>query len=170
MNMAKEKLTSIIVGGIVIGGIILYFSLFRPLMIDLRLAHHDCDSYDNALTQAYEAMEHAKRINNRKELIDEKGVSGAIDELTTMGKSIGINFTSISLREIESAEDGNFRLLPIDFLIESNYKELALFLGSLERLNKGLVVVESFQISPHKVKPEILNTELTLALCLNKEK
>ena len=87
--------------------------------------------------------------------------------MTKQGRSKGINFNSIAPRKIENPGDSKYKILPIDIEVKSTYKELAVFLGLLEELEKSLVTVKNLNISSGKEKTAKLNTRLTVNMYLS---
>lgn len=144
-----------------------YLFLYRPLVNKCRLRGRECRGIEAEILRAREAIDVLKQATTKRTLISEKDISIAIDELTKQGRSKGINFNSIAPGKIEGHGDPKYKILPIDIVVESTYKELAVFLGSLEELEKSLVTVKNINISPGKEKAAKLNTRLTLNMYLS---
>lgn len=68
-----------------------------------------------------------------------------MDEMTELGKSLGIDFRSIRPGEIGTDSSGSL-VVPVEMTVVSTYKELGQFIGALAALKRGLVVVDSFGI------------------------
>jgi len=54
--------------------------------------------------------------------------------------------------------------------IESTYEKLGVFLGSLDDLEKALVRIKSFDITPDKEDPSKLTTDLSVEIYLSGDK
>lgn len=170
MELTKEKLIGIIVGGVVIVGFGLYLFLYGPLITRLKTAHLECKTLELDTLQAQSKTISLKTTDVRKGLLAEEDISLAIDELTRQGKLKDINFISMTPKEIKESEDFLFKILPIKTEIESTYKGIGRFLGSLEGLEKSLVVVRDFNITPDEGNPIMLKTKLTVDMYLVESK
>jgi len=82
--------------------------------------------------------------------------------LTKHGTKLGIDFITISPKEVKESEDPRFKILPVEMRVRSSYKQLGSFLGSLDELKKGLIKVDSFDIDPHEIEKSIVATDLTV--------
>ncbi|MBU0649521.1 type 4a pilus biogenesis protein PilO [Patescibacteria group bacterium] len=167
IELNREKLITIIAAGVVIISAGLYLLLYRPLINKCRLAGRECRGIETEVSRAYEAINLLKQNVKKRTFVFEKDISIAMDELTKEGRSKGINFTSITPGKIENSGNSRCKILPIDIDIESTYKELALFLGSLEELDKGLVTVKNINITSDKEKKAKLKTRLILNMYLS---
>ena len=144
-----------------------YLFLYRPFVNKCRLAGSESRGIEAEILRAREAIDLLKQATTKRTLISEKDISIAIDELTKQGRSKGINFNSIALGKIEDPGDSKYKILPIDIEVKSTYKELAVFLGLLEELEKSLVTVKNLNISSGKEKTAKLNTRLTVNMYLS---
>jgi len=166
MELTRERLTALIFIAIAIVAIGLYAFLYRPLIGKLRAGSLECREVETERRHAQEEIESLEAIEVKKVLITEEEVSLAIDELTRVGKSKGIDFVSIRPDKIEKADDAQCKILPVHMEIKSTYEELGAFLGSVDRLRKSLVAVKGFNISFDKEKMEKLNTKLVINMYL----
>lgn len=166
MELTRQRLIMIITGATTIIIIGLYLFLYRPLISKLRVAHQKCKTIETKLLQARSEVTSLKTSETRKGLLPEEDISLAIDELTKQGKLEGLNFISMTPEETKESEVFPFKILPIKTEIESTYKGIGRFLGSLKGLEKSLVVIRDFKISPDEKNPVILKTKLTVDMCL----
>jgi len=172
MELTKERLTIIIASAIAIVLVGIYAFLYRPLISQCIQAGRECKGIETEVSEAHTAIELLKiellkQVATKRTLISEKDISLAIDEFTKQGRSGGINFTSIVPREIKAEAGSMYKVLPIDMEMESTYKELAVFLGSLEQLEKSLVTVKDLNMTSDKGKREKLDTRLTVNMYLS---
>lgn len=167
MELTRERLIIIIAGaiGVVVLGV--YLFLYGPLINKCRHSGQECRGIETRILRVRESMDLLKEDVAKRTLIPEKDISIAMDELTKMGRSKGINFTSITPGKIEPSENSRYKILPIDMEMESTYKELAVFLGSLEELKKGLVTVKDLDIASDKERRAKLSARLTLNMYLS---
>ncbi len=147
MELTRERLFIVTAGAAAVVALGLYFILYQPLINKLRAAGIECDRIENELLQARKAIGYFKAVGKKKILITQGGIPLAIDELTSQGKLNGINFVSMTPGQIEEQKTP-CRILPIEMEIESAYKDLGIFLGLLDDLEKSLITVKSFSIKP----------------------
>ena len=140
MELTKERLIIIIAVAVVIVILGVYLVLYRPLSNKIRTARLECNSIEAEVLQARNQIVPLKQEVTKKGLIIEEDISLAIDELTKLGKSKGLNFNSITPKEIRKSEHPQCNILPIVMDIESTYKDLGIFLGSLEGLQNSLML------------------------------
>ena len=167
MELTRERLTIIIASAIAIVLVGIYAFLYRPLINKCIQAGRECKRIETEADEAHTARGLLKQVATKRTLISEKDISLAIDEFTKQGRSGGINFTSIVPREIKAEAGSMYKVLPIDMEMESTYKELAVFLGSLEQLEKSLVTVKDLNMTSDKGKREKLDTRLTVNMYLS---
>lgn len=164
MEITKEKLIKIISGAAAIVIIGTYLFLYRPIISRLKIQHLKCRTIESEANQAREAIAGLKK-KDKKTLLNEADVSAAIDELTILAKSKDINLISITPRQIKEKK-ASCKILPIAMEIESAYEDLGVFLGSLDSLQKCVVTLESFNITPERTGALNLNTKLTIDMYL----
>lgn len=170
MELTKEKIIIAVVSGVIIIGFGLYLFLYGPLINKLRIAHLDCRMLEEEVLQVQNKTIILKTSETRKDFLPEEDVSLAIDELTKIGKSQGLNFISMIPEEIRESEVSFCKVLPITMEIESAYRSLGRFLGSLSELEKSLGVVSNFKITPVEKNPTMLKTKLSVDMYLVESK
>lgn len=169
MELTKERLVIVISSAVGITAVGLYLFLYQPLINKCRVIGADCKDIEARLLEARKAISSLRQDTAKRTLISEEGISLAIDELTKEGRSKGINFISITPERIEKSEDRHYKVLPIEMEIESTYKDLGIFLGSVDDLEKSLITVRSFSIAPYKEDPKRLRTKLVINMYLSAE-
>jgi len=88
----------------------------------------------------------------------------AIAELTEKGRELGLNFSSITPRELLQTTQASIRKLPISFTIESEYKNVGQFLAYIEGFSRSIAEVESLSLRPRENNLPKLSVELVLNL------
>lgn len=167
MELSRERFRIIIVSAIAIVFVGAYAFLYRPLINKCRDQGSECRRIEKEAQEAHEAIALLVQVAVKRTLISEKDISVAIDELTKEGRSRGVNFTSIMPGKIKSSGDSGYKILPIDMGLESGYRELAVFLGSLEVLEKSLVTVKDIDIAADTARSAKLKTRLTVNMYLS---
>jgi Tfp pilus assembly protein PilO len=165
MELSREKLRVIgiaLSALLIIGG---YLIVFRPVRHRLRLLHKECKTLETELGQAHRDIELLKSRDIKRRLVSEREVALAIDELTKLGKSCGINFISLAPGQIEARKV--YDVLPIDMEIESTFDGLGDFLGKLDELKRTIVKVKGFTVVGVPMNPKMLSTRLNLEMCLS---
>ena len=73
----------------------------------------------------------------------------------------------MSPQKIQKKNGTEYKILPVTMQIESTFKTLGIFMGSLDDLEKSLVRIKSFDINPDKDKPKVLITDLVVDIYLS---
>ena len=146
-----------------------YFGIYGPLIKEVKTKYIECRSIEKEVVKCYDVIESVGRIAGERVLITEEDVSRAIDELTKHGKLNGINFISIKPKKMKKEKGSEYKILPVGVEIKSTYERLGTFLGSLDNLDKSLVKVKNFNITPDEKTPNKLITDLTMDIYLSGE-
>ncbi len=166
MELTKERLIIIIGGAITLVALGTYFLLYAPLIRELRAKQLEFKTCETDVFNARNIIGSVKAGETKGVLITEQDIPFAIDELTRYGRLCVINFVSMTPKEIEKAKDSQYKILPIEMHIESSYKKLGVFLGSLSTLEKSLVTIRSFNVVTLKNDPSMLETGLVVEMYL----
>lgn len=167
-KLAKEKLP-VVIGGAAASAVLLAVCLilYLPLIKEFGVKHGECRSIENHLAEACNMIEQAKRTLEKRTLITEKNVSTAIDEVTDCGKSIGINFISITPNEKIDDKSGRYKILPVEMKVAAKDEQFLQFLGALDDFEKALIRVKSFDIVPDKEDRSRLTASLVIDIYLS---
>ncbi len=87
-----------------------------------------------------------------------------LSPVTEKGRDLGLNFSSISPRELQETTQAGIRKLPISLTIESEYKNVGQFLAYVEGFPRSIAEVESLSIRPRENNPPKLSVEFLLNL------
>lgn len=147
----------------------LYCIFYIPLAKRLRLYFVECKTAENEVREARNLVHLVGEFYSERVLITEEELSQAISELTSHGKSRGVNFITINPGAAEETKNLQYKILPVELVIESTYEQLGRFMGSLDGLNKGIFKVKKFNIAPSEKGHPILITDLTVDLYLATE-
>jgi Tfp pilus assembly protein PilO len=161
MEFTRQRVIVIIIGVIIIIIAGLYLFLYKPIISRLRTARSECCVIEADVAQARQSTDSVKMADIKGGLITEEEISFAIDELTRQGKLEDVNFISMKPGEIEKSK-GPYEILPIEIEAESLYDRLGTFLGTLDELERSLVTIRSFKITPAKADPSRLRSELVV--------
>lgn len=173
IELTQEKSIIIITGAVIVIALAVYFIFYAPLIRNLMTDRLKCMSKEFELLECCNIIESAGKTAGERVLISEEDASLAIRALTEHGelakhnKLKGIDFISISPKEIKEVKDAQYKILPVEMEIESTYEEIAVFLGALDDLEKALVKVKSFDITPDKEDPSKLTTDLAVEIYLS---
>ncbi len=166
IELTKQRLVIIVSVAVTIALLGTYLILFRPLINKLKLLHLECRGLETSVLQARDAISSLKLKELKKELVSETDVSLAIEELTKEGKVKGINFISLTPKQIERQQE-SYKMLPIEMELEASYVMLGDFLGKLDDLNRSLVRIRKFNIVLNKLNPKMLTVRLSLDMYLS---
>ena len=145
--------------------LILVFVVYLPLIQKLRQTKSQVILKEKEISELQVQTQTLSRKEKTK-LPSSKEVSLAIDELSKLGADNKIDFISIDPRQTKPAKTMFYQVLPIDMVVESEYKNLGIFLGSLERLKQSVVTLEHLEIRrDEKILPR-LETRLTVNMYL----
>lgn len=161
MKIDKQRLVIIVSVAAAIALLGVYLILFRPLIHKLKLSHLECRGLEREVSQARDAINSWNLKESKKELVSEADLALAIEELTKKGKVKGINFISLTPKQIEG-QQAPYKLLPIDLELEAPVVALSDFLGKLDDLNKSVVRIRKLNIVSNKANPKISTARLSL--------
>lgn len=124
----------------------LLLGVYLPLTLRVKEKGRELLKLESEVKEAKDSILSAKRIYAEDlYLPKQEEVSWVIDEMTALGKGLGIDFRSIRPQEVQKEESG-YSFVPVEMTVESSYKELGQFIGSLKGLKKGFVTVGHFEI------------------------
>ena len=161
----RNKLTKeYVMAGAVILAVIAgaYLFLYRPLIKELKLKSSECRSIEGLLLEMRDTVRLAGKSTQERVLLGEKEASLAIDELTKHGKVMGVNFISITPKEIIRSSDSQYKILPVEMTVEAPDQQFSLFLGLLDELKDSVITVESFDAAPEKEDPAKLKATVVI--------
>ena len=152
--------------GIVLASLGLLFWIYLPLSSRLKKEGGELSRLHSELKVARETAESAKGTNRPLRLPRQKELSSVIEEVTDLGKDFGIDFRSIHPQQAQETPSG-YQFLLIEMKLESSYRDLGLFVGSLRTLERGVVTVESFEIDREEEISTKLNCRLLIKMVLH---
>ena len=153
-------------GGSTLLAFLLYVFVYRSLGSELRTHGAACRAAETTAEAARGEASILREGGLGSRLIPESEVTLAINELTRRGRLLGIQFISVTPSEAGPPEGRPYRILPLEMEIDSRYEKLAVFLGTLEELEKGLVTVGSFTATSESKDETRVRTKLVLNLHL----
>ena len=161
----KPRITKehIITGAVIIVIIaIAYIFFYNPLIRALNFKLSESRSIEGQLLEMRDTIKLAGDGAGGRVLLAEKDASLAIDELTKHGKSMGVNFVSIMSREIIKSPDSQYKILPVEMVVEATDQQFSQFIGLLDELKKSVITVESFDAAPEKENPSKLKAIIVI--------
>lgn len=145
-------------------GLIILIFAYRPLMIKLHDEANRLHEVQIKLLNQRSTIAASERSDIKGEMMQQNEVPLAIAELTEKGRGLGLNFSSISPRQLQETAQAGIRKLPISFTIESEYKNVGQFLAYVEGFSRSIAEVESLSIRPRENNLPKLSVELVLNL------
>lgn len=125
-----------------------YLFMYGPLINKLRKTHRECKRLETEVIWIREAAGTLKMGDTKYRPAASEDFSSGIDELTRKGRLEGINFTSITPKDIQERGKGQYyKVVPIEIEMESTYEALGIFLGSLDKLKSSVFTVGKFNIA-----------------------
>ncbi len=153
---------------VLLGLIILIFA-YWPLITRLHKAANSLGQLQSELLSQRAAIAAVRDLSAKCEIIEQNEVPTAIVELTEKGRGLGLNFSSISPRDLQQTAQPRIGKLPISFTIESEYKNLGQLLIYIEEFFHSIAEIDSISIHPGKDSLPRLNVELVLNLYVETE-
>ena len=145
-------------------GLIILIFVYMPLMTKLHNAANRLREVQIELLNQRSIIDASERSDIKGQMMQRNEVPLAITELTGKGRDIGLNFSSISPSQLKETTQAGIRKLPINFTIESEYKNVGQFLAYVEGFSRSIVEVESLSIRPREKNLPKLSVELVLNL------
>jgi len=161
-SLGPKKLRMLYVCSALFGLVVLLFA-YCPLMGKLHTAANRLGEVQAELLSQQSAIAASDNSNVKGELIRQDDLSLAIAELTEKGRSLGLQFSSIAQQQLQDTTQAGIQKLPISFMIDSEYKNIGLFLAYIEDPSGGITEIESLSICPS----ENDSTKLSVKLVLN---
>lgn len=163
-SLGPSKTLLILCACCVLCGLIILIFVYRPLMIQLHDAANRLHEVETKLLNQRGAIAASKKSDVKGQMMQRNEVPLAIAELTEKGRDLGLNFSSISPRQLQETTQAGIRKLPINFTIESEYKNVGQFLAYVEEFSRTIAEVESLSIRPRESNLPKLSVELVLNL------
>lgn len=162
-----QKHRWIIAGAVITAAGLLYLWLFTATLGSLKEAARSHAKIESQLTDYRSTIAQLRPEDAQKIFIKESKISGVIDALTHHKKAENLRFVSITPQKIKPEPDENYRIQPIRIVIVSGYRELGIFLGSLEEMGGGTIKLEEFNIEANTPDGGDLKADLLLNLYLS---
>lgn len=165
INLEKNKF-KIIISGIAIIACILFFILYLPLVGQLKIKGNETKAIELELFKARNIAASIKTMENNIRLATGGDFNVVLGSLMKRGRLYHVNF--ISTKSGDPIQDKLYTMFPINFTLESGYKDIGNFLGSLDSLSNSIIKVSEFRITPILGETAKLKTTLTLKMYLLK--
>jgi Tfp pilus assembly protein PilO len=166
IKLPKKRLIIVLAAGGGITALLLYFIFYAPLIRELKIRYLECKSIESQLRDAHNTIESAGESREQKVLVTVENVSEAIDGLAKQCSLMNVTVLSINLKKIKEEGDLQFKVLPIEMEIKSTFQQFAVFIGSLAKLESGLIKVKSFDLAPDSKDKTKLKANLVLDMCI----
>ncbi len=166
MELTREKIILLIVSPIILG-LGLFLFLFQPRIKELKIHFLNCSQTEEEVNNVRNLVTAYKSSSQKKVFASEQEISNSIDELARKGKAMGIDFLSITPRAKENSNP-EYQTMQVEMEIESNYRALGAFLGSLDKLERSFLTARGFHVVPRHdgERKGRLRTRLTLVMYL----
>jgi len=163
-SLGLSKTLLILCACCALSGLIILIFAYRPLMIKLHDAANRLNEVETKLLNQRGAIAASEKSDVKGEIMQRNEVPLAIAELTEKGRDLRLNFSSISPRKLQETTQTGIWKLPINFTIESEYKNVGQFLAYVEGFSRSIVEIESLSIRPRENNLPKLSVELVLNL------
>ncbi|MCK4882914.1 MAG: type 4a pilus biogenesis protein PilO [Candidatus Omnitrophica bacterium] len=160
-----DKKTVIMVAGIA-AAVIAFVLMAAPLFKEVRSAGVEVKALEQEMASVRQAIQSKDKFQEKGDLLTSQKLSLAIGEISRTGTVRNINFLSISPQKATKAQGSKYPVLPIHMVLQSEYKDLGLFLRALEGLKQSIVTVRSFEIRSGGQIPSQIRTDLVVEVYL----
>lgn len=167
-KIQPDKKTIIIIVGIA-AAVIAFVLMAAPLFKEVRSMGTQVKVLEQEMASVRQAIQLKGKFRKKGDLLTRREVSLAIDEIGKTGVLRKITFLSIIPRKITKAQGSKYPVLPIRMVLQSEYKDLGLFLRALEGLKQSIVTVRSFEIRSGGQVPSQIRTDLVIELYLQED-
>jgi len=89
-----------------------------------------------------------------------------MQEISDLGHAHGITFLSMLNQDKSKLSYKKINTLPIDLEIRTTYQPLGLFMGGLNDLHRGIVLIDSFQMMTDTQEPDKVKAKIHIYICL----
>lgn len=166
-ELKKEQLPLVALAAGALATVVIFAFLYLPVIKAVSTKNAECRRVETEAREAREMIATAGKIYGERMLISEYKIGVAMDALTKHGKVMGVNFISMKPGEIKDVPGARYKEISIEMRIESNDKQLADFMGSLDELKRGIVKIDSFDITPKSEDGGLLDSKLVIKLYIS---
>jgi hypothetical protein len=99
-------------------------------------------------------------------LIVMSGASKVMQEIVDLGNKDSVTFLSMVNEDKSKLAYKKINSLPIDLEIQGTYKQLGQFMGGLNDLSRGIVLIDSFQMKMDAKEADKVKAKILLYICL----
>ena len=145
---------------------VIFILLYLPLIKSAGVLKEELKETQKKVSLAKGMIPKNKSLAAAGHLLNSVEISAAIGEITTMGRSLSVNFNSLNPQGVEPGQNVSYQILPLQIEIESKYEDLGRFLGKLEELKTGIVTIRSFQIQKNAQNPSLVKAKIVLEMYL----
>ena len=145
LRLELNKINLTFICAIVILLFILFIFLYLPASGQIGKRSLEWKKLNSELSLANVSLATLGQSGLNKKFISRSSASAVIEEITSKGKALSLNFTSIRQKEIKYGGEG-YPLLPLELEIVAGFEELGEFLGELAGIKDAIITLENFQI------------------------
>ncbi len=163
----KNIIIAVVIFVVLVGA---YAFFYIPLLSRIKAKSLEYAKIERDIASSRGLIESCRNMKSDFEIISEKEVSVAVDELTGHAKDLGIKFRAIKPGEFAKEDPVyKYRMLPVEMDIQASDKQFADFLGSLDELRKCLIKVESFEVTADPKNREVIIAKIVIDIYFSPE-
>ena len=118
---------------------------------------------------AQDIIARSKNSRARPPVIGSGEISLVLDEITKAGKAHRVDFISMQPQAVRKLENVPCSVLPVSLGVESRYKDMALFLGAVIRLENSAVRVSDLKMQADEDILPVIRSSVTLEIFINSD-
>lgn len=102
-------------------------------------------------------------------LISPNKVSEVIEELTALGSEHSVTFLSLIQQDKKKSNYKKMSVQPVELETRSSFKQLGSFLGRINGLSQGIILIDSFQVFADENDQDKVRSIIHMYILLKKE-
>lgn len=162
----RDRWVPAVAAGLAVVAIALYLVIYLPLGNQLKTKRLECLALEGEAARARKNMPVLAGRAEKPVLVAERDIPRVIEELTRGGKQKGISFISLTPGAPAKREDFPFRTLTVEMEVSASYQAWGEFLGSLDEMESGLAIVQSFRVASDERSASKVQSQLAVELFL----
>jgi hypothetical protein len=163
LKLDNKALVATVILGVALMSV---FAFILPLWYKAARLTEEVRILDGELGAIRRLVDENGKMNGEQRPIAKGQASLAINEIMETALALGLDLLSTSPKNVIKDKNSQYPVLPLRLELKSSYKNLGLFLGRLQELQKSIVVVDEFHIKRDAVILPDIYADVTVHLVL----
>ena len=153
---------------ILLGGAVIVILVFLSMLHRLQ----EFESQERLMAEDINLVNGLMRTRDQThfspQLVALNDAATVMEEISALGNTHSIIFLSMARQDKSKSAYKKIDTLPVDLETQSTYKQLGFFMGALNDLRRGIVLIDSFQITRDAQEPGKVRSKMHMHICLKK--